>query len=389
VPVQRVAPTTITPVMQAFGEIQSRRNLEIRSKIAGTVLSVSENFITGGKVHAGQPLVELDPVDLQTALERTKTDQTDAKNERDDAISAFAIARDELIAAENQQALQERALQRQLDLLERNVGTEAGVEAAQLSAAQAMMSVLSARRNLAQSQTRENTSQTALTRAGISLAEAKRNLSHTTIRAEFDGTLSDVSIVAGRILSANEQIAELIDDSSLEVSFRISTAQHARLLDGGGILQRLPVTVSLDAFDVDNQSTGQIDRVGADVSQGQTGRQIFANLSAHSGLKSGDFVTVRIEEPSIDGVALLPAAALGSDGTLLVLGEDNRLQTVPVTIRHRQGDDVIIDTKNLTGKDVVTERTALIGPGVKVKPQRVNNQTKTEASLQIDQKMGG
>ena len=42
---------------------------------------------------------------------------------------------------------------------------------------------------------------------------------------------------SGRLVSANEQLAQLVDLNALEVSFRVSTQQYARLLDGDGRLR--------------------------------------------------------------------------------------------------------------------------------------------------------
>ena len=44
---------TETPMLSAFGEIQSRRTLDLRLGTAGQVAYVSDNFVEGGQVQAG------------------------------------------------------------------------------------------------------------------------------------------------------------------------------------------------------------------------------------------------------------------------------------------------------------------------------------------------
>jgi hypothetical protein len=166
------------------------------------------------------------------------------------------------------------------------------------------------------------------------------------------------------------EIQALVDDSALEVALRISTQQYARLLDQRGQLMPLPVAVTLSVHGVDLEATGVLTRDSAAVGEGQTGRLVFARLDRARGFKPGDFVTVRVTEPEISGVVRLPATALAADGTALVLGADNRLEPLAVTLIRRQGDDILVRGDALSGREVVRERSPLLGEGIKVRPLR-------------------
>ena len=222
---------TVTPYLEAFGEVQSRRRLELRAALGGRVLSLSDDFEDGGAVTLGEMLVELDPADAQSALDRTKSDLLDAQFEERDAERSLLLAQDELNSAEAQAELRDRALQRQQDLQTRGVGTPAAVEEAELAKATAQQSVLARRIALAQAESRVDQATTLLSRARIALEAAERDLDDMTIRARFSGTLTDVTLVEGRLVSANEKLAELVDPNALEVAFRVSTAQYVRLMN--------------------------------------------------------------------------------------------------------------------------------------------------------------
>jgi hypothetical protein len=230
--------------------------------------------------------------------------------------------------------------------------------------------VLTRRQSIASAEARIDQATTRLARVQIDLAEAERNLAETEISAAFDGTLSDVTISPGGRVTANELFARLVDPTALEVAFRVSTSQYARLLDAAGNLSDAPVTVALDASGVNLTALGRITREGASVGTGQTGRQLFAQIDSAPGFRPGDFVTMRIAEPALDNVALLPATAVGSDQMILTVDEDDRLQPVPVDVLRRQGDDVIIAAAGLAGLTVVMERSPLLGAGIKVRPIR-------------------
>lgn len=365
-----VTPETRVPEMVAFGEILSSRTLELRSPRAGRIVELAPVFQDGALVAEGQLLVRLDPADATSARDLAQAGVAEAEAEGRDAARALDLARDDLAAAEAQLGLRRQALTRQEDLQARGVGSSAAVETAALALSAAEQAVLSRRSALANAEARVDQAASTLTRARIALEEAKRALSDTEIRASFGGRLSGVSAVTGRLVGANESLGQIIDPAALEVAFRLSTAQFARLGDGAGNAVAAPVTVSLDVLGAEITATGQVDRVGASVEAGSSGRVVYAGLGDAQGLRPGDFVTVTIREPALPDVALLPASAVDGDGEVLVLGADDRLEEVAVTVLRRQGDDVIIAASTLAGREVVAERSPLLGAGIRIKPLR-------------------
>jgi multidrug resistance efflux pump len=361
---------TVTPALTVFGEVRSRRTLELRSPRAGTVVDLADPFEDGAAVRAGQVLWRLDPRDATAAREMAAADQRAQEAEARDAARALELARDDLAAAEAQRALRAQSLTRQEDLRTRGVGSDAAVETAALALSAADQAVVSRRSALAQAEARVDQAQTALERQAITLAEAERALSETVMRAEFDGVLNAVSVVRGRILAGNERVAELIDPAALEVAIRLSTAQFARIADASGALLPAEVTVRLDVAGAEIATPGTLARVGAAVGEGQTGRQVFAALAAPGGFRPGDFVAVTIAEPPIAGAIALPATAVGSDGTVLALAAEDRLEALPVKLLRRQGDRVLVAAPHLDGREVVAERSPLLGGGIRVRPMR-------------------
>lgn len=368
--VVRAEPGTETPVLESFGEVRSRRTLELRAAATGRVIELSDVFEDGGAVQAGQVLLRIDPADAQADRERAEADILDAEAEVRDAERGLVLARDEEKAAQDQADLRQRAFVRQQDLADRGVGTAAAVEEAELSAASARQSVLSRRLAVAQAEARVDQAQTRLARARIALNDAQRTLDDTTVTAPFDGTLSATDVVEGRLIAANEKLADLIDARALEVSFRVSTAQYARILGNEGDLIDAPVTAILDVSGVDLTAKGVISRASAGVGETQTGRLVFARLDAAPGFKPGDFVTVQVQEPPLERVVRLPASAIDARNTVLVLGEDDRLETVEVQLLRRQGDDVLVRGREIVGRDVVEARSPLLGAGIRVRPLR-------------------
>ena len=368
--VMEVTPGTVVPQTVAFGEIRSRRTLELRAPRGGRVLEIAEGVEDGATVTEGQVLVRLDPADATSARDLAQAGLRETEAEGRDAERGLQLARDDLAAAEAQATLRGQALTRQEDLQRRGVGSPAAVETAALALSSADQAVLSRRSALAQAEARVDQAASSLARAQIALAEAERALDDTEIRASFTGRLSGVTVVAGGLVGANERLAELIDPDRLEVSFRLSTAQFSRLLDDEGSLISAPVSVSLDVLGAEIAAQGRVERVGAAVGEGATGRLVYASLTGARGFRPGDFVTVAISEPEVTGVALLPASAVDSRGGVLLVGAENRLEAQTVPVLRRQGDDVIVDVRGIAGREVVVERSPLLGAGIRINPIR-------------------
>jgi multidrug resistance efflux pump len=251
----------IIPVMTVFGQVQSQRTLEIRAAVGGTIIELSPDFVEGGSVSEGQVLARIDPSESQAALDRAKADLLDAHAEVRDSARALAIGRDELLAAQDQASLRQTALERQQDLLLRRAGTQTAVEQAEIAVSSARAAVLAKRQAVAQAEARGDQAETRLARQNIAVSEAQRRLDNTQIRAGFDGTLTAVNVVEGRLVSINEQLAQLIDGNALEVTFRVSTAQFSRLIDQQGALRPARAEISLDVFGTNLEATGSLSRV--------------------------------------------------------------------------------------------------------------------------------
>lgn len=374
----------VTPVLATFGEIRTRRSLELRAPVGGQVLEVAPGFEEGAQVEQGQLLFRIDPADAEAALALVRSDMARAEAELRDADRALILAAEDVAAAQDQLDLRVRALERRQDLATRGVSTEAALEEVELAASSARQSLVGRRQAEAQAEARYDQAQTALEREAISLAEAERRLADTRVYASFSGTLADVSISEGRLVSTNEELGRIIDPDSLEVSVRVSTAQYLRLLDESGALRNSDAEVALEVAGFEITSPGRLMRASATVEQGQSGRRLFVDLSAPRGFRPGDFVTVRLQEPALSGVALLPSMAVTPANTVFAINAENRLEAIPVTVLRRQGDSVIVEASAIEGREIVREIGPSLGSGILVRPQRDEN---TDDGLADDSEM--
>lgn len=360
--------TTAHPRMIAYGEIRSWRSLELRASAGGQLVEMSPVFRDGAAVAAGDLLFLIDPAEARARQADAEAGLADAEAEKAEADEAIVVTGLERTAAIRQRNLRRQALERQRQLQAKGYATEAGVEEAELAFTTADQAVLSRSQALIVARKRVERTALAITRANIALENARRILDDTRLEAPFDGLLSDVDAVLGRLVSPNEKLGLLVDPSALEAVFRVSSGQFARLIDERGTLRQTPVTVTLDLGDLPVTVKGVVERTAAVVRQGQSGRLIYARLEPGPAtiLRPGDFVTVTIEEPPLPGVAVIPASAATEDGRILLVDADSRIKEQKITIVRRQGDSLVIAGAPF-GAQYVTERLPQLGPGVRVR----------------------
>ncbi|MCU0904704.1 MAG: HlyD family efflux transporter periplasmic adaptor subunit [Tabrizicola sp.] len=382
-PVTLLTGTPLTPVLTAHGRIEARRSLELRSPQAGRVIWVSDRFQNGLSVAAKEVIARLDPVPATEALALAEAGEAEALAAKAEAAESLQLAEADLAAAEAQATLRRQALDRQTDLAARGAGSPQAVETAELALSSAEQAVLSRRQALAAARARIDQTAIALTRAAIALDQARRALSETEITADIGGRVAGAALVPGRVLTANEGLGQIIDPSALDLALRLSARDAARLIDPAtGALYPGEVVIDTGAT---GPITGRLDRIAAALAAGETGRLVYVAVDDPSAsLLPGDFVTARISEPALPDAARLPATALGGDGTILVLGPGDRLEAVPATLLRREGDTILIAVGDLAGREVVTERSVLLGQGIRIRPIRPEAAASTAADGQSD-----
>lgn len=364
-----VAPGVVQPQMQVFGQVLSRRELQLRAGAGGRIVQLDPALQEGGTVVAGQLLARIDPSAAQAALDSSQAERADAQGVLEDARRRVDIAAQDVAAADRQAELRAAAVTRQEQLADRGLGTSLDRETAELAASTASQTVIAARAAQADAQSAVTAAENALRRAEIAVTEARRALADTELRAGFDGRVTAVTAVEGALVGVNEQLATIIDPAALELQIPLSLDQFGRLLGPDGALLDREVTVSLDGSGGAVVAQARLDRAAASVAEGTAGRVVYARLvQGAQALRPGDFVTARIAEPALSDAAIIPAAALGSDGGVLVAGADGRLQATPVTVLRRQGGDLIIAVPaDLAGARIVAERAPQLGTGIRVR----------------------
>jgi multidrug efflux pump subunit AcrA (membrane-fusion protein) len=361
-----IEPITASPILRVFGEVEAWRVLDLRTALAGRIVDIAPQMREGVRVSAGTVLARIDAADVRSQEQDTLTVLADARSEQAQAEQSLALSRADLEAALRQRTLRRSALERQQNLATRGVVAATSVESSQLELSSAEQAVASRRTAYIAAKQRVSQAATAIRRAELDVESVRRDNEETAVLAPFDGLLSEVSATLGSRVTQTETLARLIDMNSLEVAFRVSDAEYARLLNADGSLAPLDATVTLNLGERAVDARAVLDRPAATVAE-EGGRTVYAQIrtEAQTPMRPGDFVSVAIEEPPLDQVAEIPARAATEDGRVFVIGEDGRLSEERVRILRRQSQSLIV-TDIPFGSRIVAERRPQLGEGIKV-----------------------
>jgi RND family efflux transporter MFP subunit len=308
--------------VQVNGSVVSLNSVDLRPQVTNTVSAV--HVKEGQFVKAGQLLFTLDDRNDQANLARAR-----AQQQKDEATLADL----------------ERQYRRSQDLVAQNFIAK--------SAADATLSQLEAQR-----------AAVAADRAAVQSAQVA--LGYATLRAPIAGRIGAVNIYPGTLVQPTLSLVTVTQLDPIAVSFPVPEGNLQDLLEAARSRSKVeavvtgrkePLAGTLDF--VDNTVDPLIGTVRA--------KAVFAN--ADQGLWPGQFVGTRITVRTLNGVTVVPAAALMmlADGTSLYVVDEAKTATRrKVKTLHTFGTKVAVSGVE-PGEQVVIEGSQNVRPGGKVR----------------------
>jgi len=324
-------PQRVPIVLQAVGQVQGSKEVEVRARVTGILLKRLYN--EGELVHAGAPLFQIDPAPFDIALAQAK------------ALLAQERAR-------NEQANREAARLKQLV----------------------------AQKAISQKEYDDSTSTRKLSDALLQVAEAnvrekELNLSYTLVTAPVSGIAGRIIRSEGSLITAGQESSLLTSINQVNpiwVRFSLSESERATLpaeqvsgRSGAEVRLTLPDRSPYAAKGRINFAATQVDSQLAT----QELRAEFDNPKLQ--LLPGQFVRVQITAGHRDNVFLVPQTSVmqPEKGYLLfVLDKDNKAEFRPVQTGPWVGSDWMITGGLQAGDRVVVDNLLKIRAGVPVTP---------------------
>ncbi len=325
----------------ASGKIEPEVQVEVKSRGSGQVIQVLVK--EGDNVEAGQLLVQLDPIDAQRQLASAKVARSRALADVQAAQASLAISE-----LETQDSEVTSSLAKQSAVL--GLGSSDAARSAEHLARVAVSNVGLRRAQLA-------ASRGELASAELGVQDAELRLKETSIYAPIAGTILDVAVEKGTLVSSaltnvsgGTVVMTLADLSDLRVIASVDEAQISRIERG----QR--VDIGVDTYG-DRVFKGVVERVsplGVDTASVVTFDVEIAVVDESAALpRSGMSADIEIVTAEQKDVLLVPLVAVQSSGkrrfVTLTSGEERTIATGST-----DGSRMVVESGLSEGDQVVT-----------------------------------
>ncbi|MEM1284286.1 MAG: HlyD family efflux transporter periplasmic adaptor subunit [Pseudomonadota bacterium] len=369
---QQVVQTTHSPAINVFGEVVAGRLVDLRALVAGEITDANPNLEAGRRIEAGTSLLEIDRFSYEGAVVEAEANLAEAVARLAEAEARLGLEEGQLASAEDQLELAERDLERAEQLAGTGDLTDRALDDRRLIVSQRSQTVEQRRANLAIEEARLDQQRAAIQRLEWRVAQAERDLERTALLAPFSGVIRSESAEPGRLVSVNDVLATIYDDSALNVRFTLSDSQFGRLAGEETALVGRQITVTWSTGGQDVILPGTIDRLDADIAAASGGVALFGQVdqsAAPAALRPGAFVSVAMADQAFGATIRVPETAIyNSDHVFAVV--DDRLQRRAIELVAWDGAFALVrsaDGTSLDGAEIVTSRMTDAGDGVAIR----------------------
>lgn len=306
------------------GEVRSRTEIDLVSQVGGRVISVSPEFVEGGRVNPGIPLLQIEDTDYKLALSQAQSRLADAELAVQQAMADQDVARKQL----------------------RNDPNASDLALKKPQVAQAR----------------------ALRKAALAgLEQARLDLQRTSITLPFAGRVASTRVNVGQFISPGTVLGKVFGTELVEVRLPLNNAQLASLglpigfiaAEGGEV----PVIFSAQVAGQQHQWQGSLVRLDASVDPETRMLYAIAEVKDPYGqsvsdngmpLAVGLFVEARVQGRRLDEAMQIPGSALRAGNKVFVVNSEGLLEIRNVDVAHVAADSAVISAGLAPGEQVIT-----------------------------------
>jgi membrane fusion protein, multidrug efflux system len=333
VTVVKVTTHAISPATTFTGRIQAKDKVDLLARVSGFL--EKRLFTEGADVKDGDLLFVIEKPPYQATVDQAK--------------AALETAQATLKLADID-------VERQTQLVQRNVGAQAVLD-------QAVAKQGEARGNMLAQQ--------------AALEKAELDLGYTDIRTPLTGRIGRATVSVGNYVSpANGALATVVSQDPIYATFPVTQREVLAVRKAQAPRTHPDFTIHLQLADGSRYPlAGKVDFIDNTVNQGTDTVQVRAVFDNPDRiLVDGQLVTVVVQPTKSEQALVIPQAALQIDQAgpfVLVVDKDNKIEVRRVETGVPQGPNIVIN-KGLAENDrVVTEGIQKVRPGQVVAPTEV------------------
>lgn len=352
VSVMEAGPEDVAVTLTGYGEAAVLESAVVSAETQGTLAYLNPRLKPGEILPKGELLFRVDDSRYQAKQKALEAVVSRLENRIREMAAGHGIDKKRLAIAEKNQTLARAEFKRLKGLFQKNVGSRSGMDRAE-------QALNTARDQVAEFSQAVTTHPQALAQVRAELAEARANLSEARldvarcrVYAPFDGRVESVSAKQGEYMTQGRAVAELADDTVLEIPVALDSREANQWLefekgaaDRAWFSSLTPVACRIYPTDYNGPGfhTGSLHRV---VRFNPACRTLVVAVRLDAGIASsplvgGMFCRVEIPGRTLKQVVRLPESALGGN-KYLCLSRKGKLKKVPMEVVRIEGPDAFI-----------------------------------------------
>ncbi|WP_101759515.1 efflux RND transporter periplasmic adaptor subunit [Oceanicoccus sp. KOV_DT_Chl] len=359
VDVQTVVPTSDSPSLMLFGQVQSPQDAQLSAAIESVVIEMLIN--DGDTVTKGSPLVKLDARDTQLNLMTAEADLKEATAQ----YKLSLVKQKQLVNAYDKEKvlldITQSKYKRSKNLYDQKSISRNDFDSATENLTRQQLSVEQAEFKVAENNTRTIELEAKILRFTAMRDKAQLDLERATITAPFSGIISDLAISIGDRVRNGDELMRLQNPKALEVRTQIPSRYALNVRNNLQQGELIPATITLG----NARLNGKVIRVSGQTREGTGGVDAFIGFDTTPlGLSLGSTIRLQLDLPAVDNIIAVSAEAIYGENTIFKI-VDGRMQMIEVD---RIGEKTTDD-----GRTLVLIRSGQLQQGEKVILTKLSN----------------
>jgi RND family efflux transporter MFP subunit len=343
-----------TTTISVMGTVKPQREVTLKPRVSGEIVSISDNLLPGGRFSKDEPLLTIDPSDYQLTVRQLASEV--ARVEADLQIEQG----------------RQRVAQKEYELLGETVSAEEKklmLRVPQLESSRAVLEGTRAR-----------------------LEQAQLDLNRTTVKAPFNAVVMSREINLGTRVSPSSTLASLVGSDSYWIEASIPASQLKWINTGqqGNATGAAVRIYDAAAWGPGNYRTGQLIGLTAMVEEKGRMARLLAEVSdplalqstpgEHPKLLLGSYVRVEIEGRLLPHVVVIERDLIHDGDQLWIMDDQDHLDIRSVEIAFRDQDHVLVTGGVHAGERLVTTNlpSPVQGMTLRLKDAEATNRVDTE-----------
>ncbi|MGK0501015.1 MAG: RND family efflux transporter MFP subunit [Oceanicoccus sp.] len=368
-------PSAMRPNLELIGQVQSPQDSQLSAGIEAVVSELLVN--DGDSVDIGAVLARLDDRDAKLGLIESEADLKEA----DAQLKLIRLRLKQAESAYKQElkllALTDSRLTRTKNLVKKNVLSQNDFDKASENLTRQELVVGKAELSMQENDSKKMEMEAKLARLGARREKAALELERATIKAPFNGVVSELNISLGDRVRYGDAILRIQNPEAMEIRAQIPSryADSLRLSINQGDMVAAKVSLGISTARAQDglYISGQMIRVSGLTRESSGGVDSFIGFQqAPLGLSLGSTVKIQVELPAVMNVIAVPAEAIYGSNKIYTVVED-RMQMLEV---ERLGESrlpdgstqVLIRSSKLSNSEqIIITKLANASDGLRVK----------------------